>query len=322
MKRRGSVFSIAAIAAMPRIVAAQARKVRIGVLVGRRNSTFLPPALKRLAELGYVEGRNLVVDNRSADGVAERFPPLARELIETRWDLIFAIGTELAARALIDAKSPIPVVFIANDYDPIKAGIASSLRRPGGNITGVVLSQIEVAAKRMEIMREILPKAARYLVLSDVFTKDQLEATQLAARQLGVGVVPEIFGAPPYDVEAAFAKHRARVDALMVLTSPQLFDLRARVAESATKHRLPASVGFPVKSWGEAGFLLSYTADQDKLSARAGDIAARILKDANPAEIPVEQPTTYEMVINLKTARALNIRMPQSVLVRADRVIE
>jgi len=174
----------------------------------------------------------------------------------------------------------------------------------------------------MEIMREILPKAARYLVLSDVFTKDQLAATQLAARQLGVEAVPEIFGAPPYDIEAGFAKHRARVDALMVLTSPQLFDLRARVAESATKHRLPASVGFPVASWGEAGFLLSYTADAGKVSARAGDIAASILKGANPAEIPVEQPTTYEMVINLKTAKALNIRVPKSVLVRADRVIE
>jgi len=130
MNRRESVFSIAAIAALPRMVAAQERKVRIGVLVGRRNSTFLPPALKRLAELGYVEGRNLVVDYRSADGVAERFPPLARELIETRCDLIFAIGTELAARALLDAKSPIPVVFIANDYDPIKSSFRRSKSRP------------------------------------------------------------------------------------------------------------------------------------------------------------------------------------------------
>lgn len=254
--------------------------------------------------------------------MAERFPPLARELIETKCDLIFVIGTELAARALIDAKSPVPVIVIANDYDPIQAGIASSLRRPGGNLTGVVLSQIEVAAKRLEIMREILPKAARYLVLSDVFTKDQLDATQQAARQLGVEIVPEIFGAHPYDIEAAFARNRARVDALMVLTSPQLFDLRASVSASATKHRLPASVGFPVANWGEAGFVLSYTENQDKLAARAGDMAARILKGANPGEIPIEQPTTYEMVINLKTAKVLNIRVPISVLVRADRVIE
>ena len=130
--------------------------------------------------------------------------------------MIFAIGAEQAARALVDAKSPIPVVIIANDYDPVKAGIVASLRRPGGNVTGVVVTQIELSAKRLEIMREILPAATHYLVLSDVFTKDQLDATRQAARKLRVEIVAETFGAPPYDIEAALTKSRTpRVDALI-----------------------------------------------------------------------------------------------------------
>ncbi len=138
MNRRDTLLALAALGAAPRITVAQERTVRIGTLVGRRNSAFLPPLLKRLGELGYVEGRNLVLDYRSADGVLERFPPLARDLIEARCDLIFAIGAPQGAQALVEAKSPIPVVIIANDYDPVKSGIVSNLRRPGGNLTGVV----------------------------------------------------------------------------------------------------------------------------------------------------------------------------------------
>ena len=297
--------------------------MRIGALVGRRNSIFLPGILKRLGELGYVEGRNLVVEYRSTDGVVERFPPLARELIEAKCDLIFAIGAEQGARALIQAKSPIPVVIFANEYDPVRAGIVSNLRFPGGNLTGVFLSQIELGAKRVELMRAILPAATRYLVLGDAFTKDQLDATRQAARQLRVEIVEEIFGSPPYDIEAAFARSRARrVEALMVLTSPHLFDQRAKISGLTVEHRLPASVGYPVASWGEAGFLVAYNADQAKTMARAADMAASILRGAKPGEIAVEQATNCEMVINLKTAKALGITIPQSVLLRADRVIE
>ena len=125
----------------------------------------MPTLLKRLGELGYVEGRNLIVEYRSADGVLERFPALARELIDAKCDVIFAIGAPQAAQALVAAKSPVPVVIIANDYDPVKAGIVLNLRQPGGNVTGVYLSQIELSAKRLELMRAILPAATRYLVL-------------------------------------------------------------------------------------------------------------------------------------------------------------
>ena len=213
------------------------------------------------------------------------------------------------------------MVIIASDYDPVKAGIVASLRRPGGNITGVVVTQIELAAKRLEIMREILPAATRYLMLNDAFTKDQFDATLLTARQLKVEIVAETFGSPPYDIEAALTRSRTpRIDALIVASSPHLFDQRARISEWAMKQKLPASIA---NIWGDdAAFVLAYQADQAKLASRAADIAASILRGAKPADIPVEQPTIYNMVINLRTAKALNIKIPQSILLRADRVIE
>ena len=308
---------------MPPSATGQERTVRIGVLVGRRNSIFLPGILKRLGELGYVEGRNLVVEYRSADGVPERFPTLAHELIDAKCDLVLAIGAEQGARALIDAKSPIPVVILANEYDPVRAGIVSNLRTPGGNLTGVFMSEIELGTKRMELMHEILPAAARYLVLGDAFTKDQLKVTRDTARQLRVEIIEEIFGAPPYDLEAAFARGRSRrVEALMVLASPRLFDQSARIAELTVEQRLPASVGYPVASLGEAGFLIAFNADIARPTSRVADIAASILKGAKPGNIPVERAVNYELVINLKTAKALGIVVPRSVLVRADHVIE
>ena len=294
--------------------------MRIGALVGRKNSTFWPPIVKRLGELGYVEGKNLILDYRSADGVPERFAPLARELVEAKCDVVFAIGAELSARALLDTKAPVPIVIIANDYDPVKAGIVASLRRPGGNVTGVVITQIELAAKRMEIMRELLPTASRYLVLSDVFTKTQLDATLQAAQQLRMDIVVETFGSQPYDIEAALTKTRApRINALIVLSSPVLLEQRAKISALALKQRLPVSTS---NLWLEdTGFVLYYSADQAKLATRAAEMATSILRGRKPAEIPVEQPTIYEMVINLKTAKALGIKVPQSILLRADRVI-
>jgi len=323
MNRRNTVLALAALGVAPRAATAQERTVRVGALVGRRNSTFMPMLLKRLGELGYVEGRNLTVEYRSADGVLERFPALARELIDAKCDVIFAIGAPQAAQALVAAKSPIPVVIIANDYDPVKAGIVLNLRQPGGNLTGVFLSQIELSAKRLELMRAVLPAATRYLVLGDAFTKDQLDATRQAATRLRVEIVAETFVSPPYDIEAAIAKARTpRVEALIVLTSPQLFDLRARISELAMAQKLPASVGYAASGWGEAGFLIAYAAEQNKMSARAAEMAVSILKGAKPGDIPIEQATNYELMVNLKTARALGITVPQSVLLRADHVIE
>lgn len=314
-----ALLTVSAIAAGTSL--AQARTVRIGVLAPRQRLNTLPAALKRLGELGFVEGKNLILEYRSAEGDAVRFPALARELIQAKCDLIFAVGTEHAARALLDAKTSIPVVILAVDYDPVKEGIVSNLRRPGANVTGVYISQPTLAAKRLELLFEIVPKAKRFLVLADAFSKDQLESVREAAKKLRVEIVAETFAAPPYDLAAAFAKGRAAgIEAVAVLGSPVFADRRSGIVELAMKHRLPL-VG---SNWRftEAGFLLSYGPNPDTAYIRAGDIAASILKGAKPGDIPVEQPTVFELSVNRKTAKALGISIPPSILLRADRVIE
>ena len=316
-----TVALIGLAASAPRIASAQARPVRIGVLAPRQNSIYLPAVLKRLGELGYVEGKNLVIDYRSADGVAERFPSLARDLISAKNDLIITVGPEHSAQALLAAKADVPIVILATEYDPVKAGIVSSLRRPGGNVTGMVLLIPETNAKRLQILREVVPKAKRFLVLADRFTAEQLESVRQAAVQLAVEIVAETFAALPYDLESAFARGRAAgVEAVTAFNSPALFDQRVKIAELALKHRLP-SVGGQVL-WSEAGFLISYGVNPAKAFARAGDMVASILKGVKAGDIPVEQPTEFELAVNLKTAKALGISIPPSISVRADRVIE
>ena len=302
-------------ACVPQIAFGQAPPVRIGVLAARQNSIYLPEVLARMGELGYVEGKNMVVDHRSADGDAERFPSLARDLIRSKCDLIFAIGPEQSARALLEAKADVPVVILAADYDPVKARIVSSLRRPGGNVTGIFILLPTIVAKRLEFLREIVPKAKRFLVLSDRFTTEQLESVRQAADLLRVAIVAETFAALPYDLESAFARGRAAgADAMMVLNSPALYDQRTSIANLMMRYRLP-SAGFD-----NSGFLVAYVAL--KPFTRAGDIAVSILKGAKAGDIPMEQPKEFELVVNLKTARALKISIPQSILLRANRVIE
>ena len=304
-----------------RIALAQPREVRIGYLAARQNSLFLAPILKRLGELGYVEGKNLILDYRSADGVAERFPSLARDMIRAKCDLIIAAGPVQSARAVLEAKADVPLVIIAPDYDPVKAGIVASLRRPGGNVTGMVLLPPSLTAKRLELLREVVPKAKRILVLADAFTTDQLETVQQAAGTLRVEIVVETFAAPPYDFEAAFARGvAAGAEVLIVLVSPVFLDQRARIAEQVMKYRVP-SVGFPPHR-EDARFLLSYGTNFEKAVVRAGDIAVSILKGAKAGDIPVEQPTEFELVVDLKTAKALKISIPPSIMLRANRVIE
>lgn len=308
-------------AVAPTLTLAQAQVVRIGYLVGRQNSTPLPGIVKRLGELGYVEGKNLIIDYRSADGAAERYPSLARDLIRAKPDLIFAVGPEHAARALLEAKTSVPVIILAFDYDPVKAGIISSLRRPGGNITGMVRFAADLAAKRLELLREITPNVKRFLVLADPFSDDQLAAVRKAAEQLRVEIIVERFTAPPYGLESAFARGVAGgAGAVLPLSSAAFADVQTLTAMLAIKHRLP-SVGAAV-TLAEAGLLVSYGVNSRTAFMRAADMAVRILKGAAPGDIPVEQPTHFELVINMKTARAFGLTLPPTILVRAERIIE
>ena len=321
MKRRAFVLALGTLLA-PSFASAQARTVRIGVLAPRQRSLYFPGLIRRLGEAGYVEGKNLIMDYRSADGVVERFPVLAGELILAKCDLIFALGPVHSARALLEAKSGVPVVILAVDYDPVRAGIVSNLRRPGGNVTGMFIPQPVLAAKRLELLREIVPKATRFLVLADPFTKEQLESVSQAAERLRVKIIAETFAALPYDLESAFARGRAAgAEAVVVLNSPALADQQAKIVGLAMKHRLP-SAGIRGLAAPESSYLISYTTNPEKTFTRAGHIAASILKGAKPGDIPVEQETEFELIVNLKTAKALGISIPPSIVVRADRTIE
>jgi len=321
MKRRELILGLIGSLAAPIATLAQARQMRIGVLSPVQRPRALPAILKRLAELGFVEGKNLTVELRSTDGVKERFASLARELLGAKCDLIIAYGTEHAAWALIESKANVPIVILALDYDPVREGVVSSLRRPGKNVTGMYVPQPELMAKRLELLLEVLPRATRILVLADPYTTAQLDAARDAAGRLRVELVVLTFAALPYDFDSAFEKgRRAGVEALLLPTSPVFFEHRAKIAELALASRLPSMV--TNIEWLRAGFLVSYGLDSGRAFARAGDIAARILKGGHPGEIPVEQSNVYEVALNLKTAKALGITIPRLVLLRAEEIIE
>ena len=324
MQRRAFILALGTLLA-PSLALAQARTVRIGFLAPRPRPRVvsIPPILKRLAELGYVEGKNLIVEYRSSDGVMERFPSLARELIEAKCDVIIAVGIVQAARALIDEKASVPIVILGITCDPVQAGIVPNLQRPGANITGVHFAASALAAKRLEILSEVVPKAKRYLVLADPQTTEQLEGARQAAQRLQLEVVPITFEKPPYDFESAFEQGRkAKVEALLLPDSAIFLAQRERIGELALKHRMPAAAPAHYFDSAANGLLFGYGANLDRTSARAADIAASILRGKKPGDIPVEQPTEFEFVINLKTVKALGISLPGSVVVRADRVIE
>ena len=309
-------------AVAPALIFAQTRPTRIGMLapLSLAESNYAPGVVRRLAELGYRDGAGTVIEYRSTDGYAERFPKLARDLIDLKCDVIFAIGAEQAARALQDARSPAPVVFVAVDYDPLEKGIVDSLRRPDRNTTGVYVPQNALVAKRLEIMREVIPTARRFLVFSDMFTRDQTSAARNAADAAGVQLTVIEFSRQPYDYENAFqAGLNAKVQAAIVLSSPVFSTNRSKITALLAKHRLPGIASS--LQHAEAGFLLTLNVDTPKFTRRAAEIGVRILKGARPADIPVEQADEFELVINAKTARALGVKIPESVLARATRII-
>ena len=319
--RRRFLLVSAAGAIAPACVLAQARPARVGMLTPRAKSEsfFAPAILRRLGELGYREGSSLLLEYRHPDGVVERYRPLAQELVGLQCDLIFAIGPEHVAHALRDARTPAPVVFLAVDYDPLKRGIVASLARPGGNFTGVYGLNPEITLKRLEIAQELLPRATRFLVLSDAYTQDQLSELKRVADARQVQLTAVEYVRQPHEYSAAFETARqARAQALIVLTSPVFADNRATISALAMSHRLPA-VGF---STPDAAFLVGYSANAVKMGQRVAEIGVQILKGAKPADIPVEQAGEFDLQVNLKTARALGVKIPYSVLARATKLIE
>jgi putative ABC transport system substrate-binding protein len=323
MNRRRFVVASALGAVAPLGAFAQARPVRIGFLGPRSlaESFYSGPIVRNLADLGYREGAGMVLEYRSTSGFADRYSKMARELIGLKCDLIFAIGPELAVRALGDASSSIPVVFLAIDFDPLETRVVKSLSRPEANITGVYIPQGELAAKRLDIMREVLPSAKRFLVLSDEFTRGQLATLGKRAEASGIKLVVVEFSKQPYDFAGAFdAGRKEKTEALIGLASGVFAANLATLSALVAQHRLP-SAGTS-GAWAEGGLLLSYGPDVPKITRRVAEMGARILKGAKPADIPVEQADEFVLVINSKTAKALGVRIPESVLARATRIVQ
>jgi putative ABC transport system substrate-binding protein len=323
MTSRRRFLAVAALGTLsPSIAAAQARPVKIGMLGPRSvaESTYAPGVVRRLAELGYRDGSTMVLEARSAGGVVDQYPKLARELIGLKCAVIFAIGNEAPARAIQAAGSPIPLIFLAIDYDPVERGLITSMRKPDRNSTGLHVQQNALVAKRLDIMREVMPAAKRVLVFADVFSRDQLPSARKAAETARIELDIIEFTKPPYDFAAAFSTSgKRRPHAFMALASPVFSSNSAVIAQHLIKERLPG-IGVH-KAHAEAGYLLSFGVDVNKVSRRVAEIGVRILKGAQPAEIPVEQADEFELAINAKTARVLGLKVPESVLARATRIV-
>src|SRR5262245_13872323 len=276
--------------------------------------------LTELHELGFSEGRNIVIDYRSLDDPRGPFA-VAAELMRLQADLIVAGGPEVALQAVVGASRSIPIVIMAVQYDPIERGYVSSLARPGGNITGVFYRQPELAAKQLELLTQTFPEKSRLAVLYDTNSADQFRAAEEAARSMPLELRPLKLEKPPYDFDAAFqTMAQGGAQMVLVLSSPFFVERRPEVAALAIEHRLPTM--FVFKAYVEAGGLMSYGVEQLAMYRRIGLYVAKILNGTKPAELPFEQPTKFELIVNLKTAKAIGIELPTSILLRADRVIE
>ena len=276
---------------------------------------------ERMRELGYVEGQNVVFEPRWGNGQVDRLPGLAAELLKATVDIIVTAGSE-AALAAKRATSAIPIVTTTG-ADPVELGLVASLARPGGNITGVTSINSELSGKRLELLKQLIPRASRVAILWDLDNRaSALSARDTEAGAKSLGIVLQTAGVRgPKDFEAAFsAMKRERAAAVILVASPALMGDRRRLADLAVTHRLPMMVGS--KEYAEAGALLSYGTDYPDLFRRAAAYVDKILKGAKPATLPIEQPTKFELVINLKTAKALGLTIPQSLLQRADELIQ
>ena len=330
VQRRDFLLAVGALLAAPLAARAQqaAKTARIGYL--SPNAAAVNPRLveafrQGLGDLGYVEGRNLLIEFRSAEGKSERLPALATELVALKVDVILSGGGTLAALAAQQATRTLPIVIVAVG-DPVTSGLVTSLARPGANVTGLSLLFPELVSKCLELLKQAVPGVSRVAVLSqpgavpERTEKDILKGAEVAARALGMQLqVVEARGAEDFD--RAFSQMTsARMDALTVLSTPVFSSERKRLVNLAAKNRLPTVFSF--REYVEAGGLISYGPDLADLYRRSATYVDRILKGTKPSELPVEQPSKFELVIDLRTAKQLGLTIPQSVLARADEVIQ
>ena len=322
MRRRQFIRLVGVAAVWPFAAQAQPKPIaKLGVLLYSNPQSDPQMASIRLglSELGYVEGRNIAIEYRYAQGQVDRLPSLAAELVQLRPNVILAIGGDVAPIAK-RFNQTIPLVFVSS-ADPEQLGLVASLSRPGGNATGVTLLQDALASKRLELLREAAPQISRVAFLwnPDHPDNEQREA-QRAAQALGVQLhLVEVRSSD--DFESAFrAANNAGIDSLYVVSSRQTVLNIKRIVEFATQSRLPLAGGWG--AWAKEGGLFSYGPDGVNMARRAANYIDRILKGAKPADLPVEQPAKFELIINLKTAKALGLTVPHSLLSRADELID
>jgi putative tryptophan/tyrosine transport system substrate-binding protein len=320
MSRRSVAFALLfSLLAAPLAADAQpAGKVpRIGVVIG---GIPLLGFVEGLRDLGYVDGRNIVIEYRAFEGRAERFPEIIAEFVRLKVDVIISSSTP-AVKAAKEATSTIPIVM-AGLNDPVGAGLVASLSRPGGNVTGLTNIFTELSAKRLELLKETVPGVARVAVLWNSNHPGQplaFKQTQVAAQALGVTAL-SVEVRRREDFESAFRRlAKERPGALLVLPDPVTMFHRKLITDFDAKNRLPAM--YAAREWADAGGLMSYGTNFAEVFRRAATYVDKILKGAKPADLPVEQPTKFELAINLKTAKVLGLTIPPSVLARADRVI-
>jgi putative tryptophan/tyrosine transport system substrate-binding protein len=325
MKRREflALLGGAAVASPRLVLAERAIKAvpRVGVLLfGRPDTDPNFGAFRRgLRDLGYVEGENIVIEHRYAEGRSERLRGLARELVVIKPDVIFALGGDVAPLVRA-ATSTIPTVMAVSD-DPVQSGLVESLARPGGNITGVTFVSSDLAAKRLQYLRDIAPGLARLAVLWNPDHIDpEYRETRAAAKTLSVQV-QSLEVRSEEDFNAAFqAATSARSEALIPVSSRLMTTNRPRIIQFSSQRPLLLASGWG--PWAREGALLSYGPDLDSITRRAAAYVDKILRGAKPAELPVEQPTRFQLVINAKTAKSLGLSIPDKLLATADEVIE
>ena len=319
----GLILALALLAAPLGAADAQQAKVhRIGYLASanpRSSSPFFQAFEQRLRELGYVEGQNLAIDFRNAEGKLDRLPDLAAELVRLKANVIVT-ASDQATRAAVEATATIPILIVGVNFDPVALKFVTSLARPGTNVTGQFFLHLDLTAKRFELFKEMLPSVQRVAVFSDLFTVDQLKKVEEANGAIGLKLQLLELKNPP-DLEDAFRTIvRSRAEALFVLESSLIYRARKDIARLALKNRLPTSFAF--REYTDAGGLVAYGVNFSNMFRRAADYVDRIFKGTNPGDLPVEQPTRFEFVLNMKTAKTLGLTIPPSLLLRADQVIE
>jgi ABC-type uncharacterized transport system substrate-binding protein len=318
----GLVFGI--LAAPPTSEAQQPRKIPVVGYIWNSSEALAAPNVaafrQGLQQLGYVEGQDVRIVSRYADGQFERFPALVKELIEARSDVLVVAGPQ-ASRAVKQATDTLPVVM-AVISDPVAEGLVQSLARPGGNITGIAFQNTELTAKRLELLKRVIPKATRIVALVDpTFGRSAgLAELQTAARSLGLEL-HTVEARGPADFEAAFRSARnARAEGMVVLASPLLSAHRQALIAHVARSRLPAT--YEVRTFVDDGGLMSYGPNFVDMYRRSATYVDKILKGAKPADLPVEQASRFDLVVNLRTAKALGLTIPPSVLQQADQVLE